>query len=138
MKIKLVQDSIIFISALKKEELEEARRFCPNACILKTKDEETKKTTPVCMIAYAADGSVSSNGIVYDSTTEEGFMCKTLVASQGYDEHVPAEDKVNAVSEEFAGLILKMNELEAQIATALKDNAAKIKAAKQSIETVNI
>jgi predicted solute-binding protein len=138
MKIKLVQDSIIFISGLKKEELFEAQHFCPSACTLNVKDAETKKTTPVCAIAYASDGSVSDNGIVYDSTTADGYMCKTLIASQGNDEHLSAEEKIKVVSETFAGLILKMNELEEQIKTALKDNASKIAAAKKSIEAVEI
>ena len=138
MKIKLVQDSIIFISALKKEELMEAARFCPNVCTLMFKDEATKKATPVCAVTYAEDGSVSDNGIVFDSTTEEGFMCKTLIASQGWDEHVSTEDKVKAISEQFAELILNMNVLEEQIKTALKDNAARITAAKQSVEAVEL
>lgn len=138
MKIKLVQDSIIFISALKKEELREANRFCPGACTLYSQDAETKKKIPVCAIAYAEEGSVSDNGIVYDSTTEEGFMCKTLVGSQGFDEPLSAEEKIKAVSETFASLILSMNELEEQIKASLADNAAKITVAKNSIEAVTL
>ena len=136
MKIKLVQDSIIFISGLKKSELDEATRFCPASLTLKVKDEATKKETPICAVCYADEGSVSNNGIVFDSTTEEGYMCKTLVAAQGYDEHVSSEEKIKAVSEEFASLILKMNDLEAQILGALADNAAKITAARDSVEVV--
>jgi hypothetical protein len=138
MKIKLVQDSIIFISGLTREEFFEAQRFCNEACVLKVKDVETKKETPVCVVAYADEGSVSQNGIVFDSTTEEGFMCKTLIASQGNDEHVPAAEKVQAISREFAGLVLNMNALEEQIKAALSDNAAKIDAAKNSIEVVEL
>lgn len=138
MKIKLVQDSIIFISGLKKTQLDEAARFCPASLTLKVKDEVTKKETPVCAVCYAEEGSVSNNGVVFDSTTEEGYMCKTLVASQGYDEHVSSEEKIKAVTEEFAGLILKMNDLEAQIIAALKDNSEKITAARDSVEVVDI
>ena len=138
MKIKLVQDSIIFISALKQEELFEAKRFCPDACTLYVKDENSKKSTPVCAIAYADEGSITDNGIVFDSTTNAGYMCKTLVAGQGFDHPVETEDKVKAISETFAGLILKMNELEEQIKAALADNAAKIAAAKTSIEVVDL
>ena len=138
MKIKLVQDSIIFISGLKKSEFDEANRFCPEALTLKVKDEQTKKETPVCGIAYANEGSVSNNGIVFDSTTEEGFMCKTLIAAQGYDKHVSAEDKVECVSEEFASLIVKMNELETQVASALTTNAEKIANARQSVEVIGL
>lgn len=138
MKIKLVQDSIIFISGLKKSQYDEAQRFCPKACTLTLRDEATKKETPVCGIAYADEGSVSGNGVVFDSTTEDGFMCKTLVAAQGYDEHISNEEKIKAISEEFASLILNMNELEAQIIVALSDNASKIATAKDSVEVVNI
>jgi hypothetical protein len=63
-------------------------------------------------------------------------MCKTLVAAQGNDEHVSSNDKIKAVTEEFASLILKMNDLEAQIKSALEDNAAKITAARDSVEVV--
>ena len=138
MKIKLVQDSIIFISGLKKAELDEAARFCPASLTLKTRDEATKKETPICAVCYAEEGSVSNNGVVFDSTTEEGYMCKTLIAAQGNDEHVADADKIKAVTEEFAGLILKMNELEDQIKAALEDNAAKIAAARDSVEVVTL
>lgn len=138
MKIKLVQDSIIFISELKKTEFDEASRFCPESLTLTVKDEATKKVTPVCAVCYTDEGSVSQNGIVFDSTTEEGYMCKTLVATQGYDEHVSSENKIKAVSEEFASLILRMNDLEAQIKSALNDNAAKIAAARDSIKVVEL
>ena len=46
--------------------------------------------------------------------------------------------KEKAVAESFAGVILKMNDLEAQVKDALAENADKIAAAKQAIETVNI
>lgn len=138
MKIKLVQDSIIFISALKKEELEKAKRFCPAACTLNVKNEETKKITPVCGISYADEGSVSKNGIVFDSTTEAGYVCHTLVAGQGYDEHISMDKKAKLISEEFAELILNMNKLEEQISTALADNDAKIEEALNSVEAVEL
>ena len=138
MKIKLVQDSIIFVSGLKKSEFEEAKRFCPEALTLTVKDEETKKVRPICGIAYTDEGSVSQNGVVFDSTTEEGYMCKTLVAAQGNDEHVSSEDKIKAVTEEFATLILKMNDLEEQVKAELELNAAKITAARDSVEVVTL
>lgn len=138
MKIKLVQDSIIFVSALTRAELKEAERFCPNSTTLYVKDAKTKQTTPVCAVAYAAEGSISDNGIVYDSVTDEGLMCKTLIAAEGYDEHLTVEDKIKSISETFAGLILKMNTLEGQIKKDLEANAEKITAAKNSIEVVKL
>lgn len=136
MKVKLVQDSIIFISALTRAQLEEANRFCPNSTTLVAKDIDTKVATPICSIAYANEGSVGANGVVFDSVTDDGLMCKTLVASEGYDAHLSAEDKVKSVSETFATLILKMNALEEQIVTALEANTAKIEEAKTSVEVI--
>lgn len=138
MKVKLVQDSIIFISDLTQEQLAEANKFIPGSTTLVLKDEETKKVRPICMIAYAEEGSVSRTGIVFDSTTEDGKMCKTLVGTQGYDPHFTAEEKQRLIAEEYAGLILNINELEEQIVTALRDNNDKIEAAKRSISTVSI
>lgn len=138
MVIKLVQDSIIFISGLKRDELVEAQRFCPNSTTLFVKDADSKQATPVCAVAYANEGSISDNGIVFDSVTDEGFMCKTLVAAEGTDEHLDVEAKVQSISETFAGLIIKMNNLEEQIKDALTVNAEKIATAKDSIEVVNI
>lgn len=138
MLVKLIQDSVIFVSGLTKEELAEANKFCPGATTLSVKDEDTKKVRPICMVAFAAEGSVSDNGIVFDSTTEDGKMCKTIVISQGLDEHVSAEAKEKAVAESFASLILNMNDLEAQVKAALSDNADKIDTAKNSIETINL
>lgn len=138
MKVKLVQDSIIFISALTRAQLEEANRFCPNSTTLVEKDAESKITTPVCGVAYANEGSVSAYGVVFDSVTDDGLMCKTLVASEGYDAHLSAEDKIKSVSETFATLILKMNALEEQIVKALEANAAKIEEAKTSVEVIEL
>ena len=138
MQIKLVQDSIVFISSLTREELARAKKFVPEACTLYNVDENSKKKTPVCSIAYAEDGSVSENGIVFDSVTDNGFMCKTLVATVGNDPAISTETKVKTLSEEFASLILKMNDLEKQIKKALEDNAAKINAAKDSISVVEL
>lgn len=138
MKIKVVQDSIIFISALTMEQFQEATRFCPSSLVLNKVNEESKKAEPVCMIAYNEGGSVSGNGIVFDSTTDEGYLCKTLVAIEGNDPHVSAEDKVTTVSQQYAGLILKVNALEGQIVTALADNSERIESAKASIEVVRI
>ena len=52
--------------------------------------------------------------------------------------NLSAEDKEKVIAENFAGVILKMNDLEAQVKDALAENADKIAAAKSAIETVNI
>lgn len=136
MKIKIVQDSIVFVSGLTKAQLAEASKFAPKSLTLvETIDKEE---VPVCTVSYADEGGVSKYGVIFDSTTDEGFMCLTLVASQGHDPHVSAEDKVKCVSEEYAGLIIKMNALEEQILATLSAKAEEIEQAKDSVELINL
>lgn len=138
MKLKVIQDSIIFISDVTFDQFKEAKRFCSDSLTLKVKEEGSKEAVPVCTMAYADEGSVSQNGIVFDSTTEAGNLCKTLIATEGNCIHLKNDEKVKILSEEFAGLILKMNDLEVQVLAALKDNAAKIKLATESIEAIEL
>ena len=138
MKIKIVQDSIIFVSGLTQEQFSKAKKFAPKSLTLYAKDENGKKSEPVCTIAYADAGSVCNNGIVFDSTTDPGFMCKTLLGKQGTDDSLTNEQKADSVVTEFAGLVLKVNELEAQILEELDKAADKIEKAKASVEIIEL
>jgi len=134
MKIKLIQDSAIFISALTAEQFKKVKKFIPEALTL-NRVEDNKKI-PVCMISYADCGGVNDNGIVFDSTTDSGNLCVTLQGCEGLDNHISTEEKAKLVSERYSGLILKVNELEAQIVESLAVKEAEINAAQSSIETV--
>lgn len=138
MKVKIIQDSIVFISGLTKEELMKASRFTPEALTLYESAEDGKKKTPTCMVGYSNDGGISANGVIYDSTTDDGFMCHTIVAAQGEDPHCTAEEKVKCISESYSGLILKMNTLEAQIKAALSEKETEIALAEESVEVINL
>lgn len=137
MKIKIVQDAVICVSAITMEEFNTVKKFAPQALVLNKVDENNKKV-PVCMLDYANAGGVNKNGIIFDSTTDEGYLCHTFVGAEGYDPHCSTEEKVKLISEEYAGLILNVNELEEQIHAALVENADKIERAKASIEAINL
>ena len=137
MKIKVIQDSIVFISALTVEEFMKAKKFVPESLTLNRVDEDRKKK-PVCMIGYAERGGVNNNGIVFDSTTDNGYLCVTSVGAEGFDTHIPAEDKARCVSEHYSSLILKMNELETQVKAELSAKESEIAIAQESVETVAI
>lgn len=138
MKIVIVQDSILFVSGLKKSEFEEAKRFVPEACNLVIKDPETKEVLDTCAIAFTkGEGGVSNSGVVFDSVTDEGYMCKTLVATQSKPDLSNA-DKVDVVAKQWANLVLKMNSLETQISSALSANETKIATAKDSITAMPV
>ena len=138
MKVSIVQDAIIFVSSLTKEEFEKASRFCPESLTLMKQVGDNKKKEPICAIAYANTGDVSSNGIIFDSVTEEGKICLTIAGSTGCHTEITAEDKKQAITERYASLILNVNELEAQVKAALEAKDEQIRTALESVETVSL
>ena len=138
MKITLVQDAIIVVSNLTKEQFCKAKKFCPEALTLYKKNEETKTKEPVCSIMVGEDGSMNANGVIFDSVTDEGKLCLTLASATGMCSGITAAEKQNIIAEEYASLILNVNELEDQVLSTLEAKASDIAAALSSIETVSI
>lgn len=138
MKIKVVQDSVIFISGLTTEELDKATKFAAESLTLYKKDEDSRKKVPVCGIAYADVGSVTERGIVYDSTTDDGFLCTTILCGEGNHPHCTSTDKKKCITEQYASLVLNMNDLEKQVKAALKSKAEDITIASKSVEVVSL
>lgn len=134
MKVKIIQDAVIFISDITAEQFGKAKRFIPGCLTLTKKVNE--KNVPICAMDYADEGSVNNNGIIYDSTTDSGKLCITLVGTEGFDPHLSAAEKQRVVAERHSGLIIKMNALEAQIVEALAEKESEIVAATEAITTV--
>lgn len=137
MKIKIVQDAVIFISALTVEQFEKAKRFTPEALTLCHIGDDKKKT-PVCSIDYRKLGGVNENGIIFDSTTDNGNLCFTGLKVEGDDPHISTEEKIKCISETFSSLILKVNELEEQVLSSLNAKEAEIETAMNSISAVTL
>ena len=137
MTIKVVQDSIIFIAGLTMEELNKAMKFAPESTMLYAKNEDGKKE-PVCGIAYADEGSVSERGVVFDSTTDDGKLCLTILCGEGNLPHCKIEDKKACITEKFSALILNMNKLEDQIKKALEAKKEEIEKASASVEVISL
>ena len=137
MTIKVVQDSIIFIADLTMEELDKAMKFAPESTMLYAKGENDKKA-PVCGIAYADEGSVTERGVVFDSTTDDGKLCTTILCGEGNHPHCKAEDKKACITEKFSALILNMNKLEEQIKNALEAKKEEIEKASASVEVISL
>lgn len=138
MKITLVQDAIIVVSDLTKEQFCKAKKFCPDALTLYKKDEDSKSKEPVCSIMVGEDGSMNANGIIFDSVTDEGKLCLTLAGATGMCSGITAAEKKNIIVEEYSSLILNVNELEAQVLSVLEAKANEIETALNSVETVSI
>lgn len=138
MKITLVQDAIIVVSDLTKEQFCKAKKFCPEALTLYKKNEDTKTKEPVCAIMVGEDGSMNANGVIFDSVTDEGKLCLTLAGATGMCADITAAEKQKIVAEEYSSLILNVNELEAQVLSTLTAKANEIETALNSVETVSI
>lgn len=134
MKVKIIQDAVIFITDITVEQFGKAKHFIPKALTLVEKVDG--KDVPVCGMDYAHEGSVNNNGIIFDSSTDSGKLCITLVGTEGCDPHLTAAEKQRAVAERHSGLILKMNALEAQIISMLAEKEAEIEAATTAVTAI--
>lgn len=137
MKIKLVQDSIIFISEIDADTFAKVNKFVPEALTL-YHEGENKKKTPVCSLGYADCGGVNKNGIIFDATTDSGKLCLTIVNAEGFDPHLTTVEKLRQISEKYSTLVLNMNELEAQIISWLEAKEDEINMASASISAITI
>lgn len=137
MQIKLVQDSIIFISGIDADTFAKVNKFVPEALTL-YHEGENKKQTPVCSLGYANCGGVNKNGIIFDATTDSGKLCLTIVNAEGFDPHLTTVEKLRQISEKYSSLILNMNELEAQIISCLEAKEDEITMASASISAITI
>ena len=138
MKVTVVQDAIVFVSAITRDEFDRATKFCPESLTLYQTVEDSKKKEPVCAIMVSNDGSVNKNGIVFDSVTEDGKLCLTVAGATGFGNTVSTEEKKQIIVEEFSSLILNVNKLEAQIAADLAAKADEINCALASVETISL
>ena len=105
-------------------------------------DEEIDKMMKEAEANKEADQKRKEEADVRNEAEQLIFMTeksiKDLKEKVSNEDKEAAEEKVKAVSETFAGLILKMNDLEDQVKAALEDNAAKIATACDSIEVVEL
>lgn len=136
MKVKIIQDAVIFITDITAEQFGKAKKFIPKALTLTEKVDG--KDVPVCGMGYANEGSVNNNGIIFDSTTDSGKLCITLVGTEGCDPHLTAAEKQRAVAERHSALILKMNVLEAQIISMLAEKEAEIETATTAVTAISL
>lgn len=137
MQIKLVQDSIIFISGIDADTFAKVNKFVPEALTLYHEGEDKKKT-PVCTLGYANCGGVNKNGIIFDATTDSGKLCLTIVNAEGFDPHLTTVEKLRQISEKYSSLVLNMNELETQIISCLEAKEDEINMASASISALSI
>lgn len=133
----LVQDSIIFRSAITYDELLKIKRFIPEALTLH-KDENGKKGAAIFAFGYGDVGSVTENGIIFNSTTDDGNLVVTVNKIEGTDEHMSSDDKYKVIAEQYANVILRAQALEEQIKGNLAAWNERITAAQESISEIRI
>lgn len=133
----LVQDSIIFRSAITYDELLKIKRFVPEALTLH-RDENGKKGAAIFAFGYGDVGSVSENGVIFNSTTDDGNLVVTVNKIEGTDEHMSSDDKYKAVAEQYANVILRAQALEEQIKGNLAAWDERITIAQEAISEIRI
>lgn len=132
MKIKLFGDAVIVVSNLKRDDIKKANKFCKDALTLKKKLNDDK-AQPVFTMMLGGGGSLNSNGVVFDSVTEDGFACTTLC---GNPVPMTQSEKAEQFLEQYATALAHAEELETQITNALHEHNALIDRVSTSVEIV--
>jgi len=140
MNVKLVLEDLVFISSINATDFAKAKKFCPEVLKLKHRDVESGKSNEVFMFDTTKDGSgsVEPFGIVFDTTTEDGYLAITLIGRGGIPNNTTQADKLKAAIEQFAKPVMLAGELEKQIAEALAAHNEMIDTATSAFATVNI
>lgn len=126
-KIIIAGNSCTIESKYTTEELMTLKKYKPECLTLK---DENKK--PVFMIDIGSAGSVSSAGIVFNGTTHDGkgLACLTQMMPAG------VIDANSWIMDNIGMSILKLNELEAGIASCLDRVCADVAAVEDTISVV--
>jgi hypothetical protein len=114
-KITIAGDAIVITSGVKLETIQHLEKYRPAALRLMG-GEENKEIEFV--IATAATGSLNNNGAVFASADEEGKAYITEMLPGGL------ESRKDYVSDKYGAALLKLNKLEATLATASDEVAA--------------
>lgn len=131
MKIKIFGDALVITSALKKQDIETANKFFPEALTLKKRVDE--KTEPVFALALGSTGSFNKNGVIFDSADEEGYACVTVC---GCPTPLTQQQKAEQFVENEARAIAYATELEDQITDALAQHSALIERVSSAVEII--
>lgn len=112
-KITTLGDSVQIKTTITLNELVKVKRYEPEALTIRDEDGN-----PVFTVSYG-DASLSAYGICFSSTDAEDNMFLTLV--NPVQDHSDKEAEKQAILEEFAPIIAKLNVLEVNIMGIVKE-----------------
>lgn len=134
-KVKMLGDAIVVVSTLKTEEIKMILKHDRDALCLRRNDGEGSKGTPVFGIdlARSGDGGISNNGIIFNSTDEEGFASLTFIDAAGKTRAA----KLANVKENYATAIIRLNTLEQYVAHVVEAMNTNFDRAMDAVEFVD-
>ena len=106
-QVKIMGESAVLTSTLKREEIELLQKLSPNQLVFL--DEDTKD--PIFAIGIAKVGSISENGVLFNNHNNDGFATATILLPDG----IEIEKRAEWVSEHFEKGINGLNEVEERI-----------------------
>lgn len=101
MKVKVVGTALMVTSAIKKDMVEQAKHFCPDA--LKVVDGETGDT--LFKVDRAEEASIGKFGVLFNGVSGEGNLTATVVIPD-------VEDKAAYVKENYGLALANLAESE--------------------------
>lgn len=130
MKTTIVANTVAFQSAVAFDTFKELERFQPSALTLVDADKHPVLTATVA--GNGRKGSITNRHIVFDPEADAGGKA-VLTIMLPFNE---IADKKQYIAENYGMAIMKMNELELQIADAANNLAARIASVRNNIEEV--
>lgn len=130
-KITLTGSALVITSAIKAEDLKTIEKYNPTALVLREKDEDSGKLTPVFKVATGNTASASAFGICFDGATRDaaGLATATFAFAGSQD----AAEATAEIADKYGATIAKLNKVEATIPEVLKKVAADRKAVTDAI-----
>lgn len=130
-KIKVLGNSLTIISGVKAEDIIKTKDIKPEF----TQLYEQKIDSPIPEVTFAVGmtegaGSVSTNGIVFDSVNAEGYAYLTLSIDR--DPEMTKED----VAAFYAPTMVKLNAVEARIAEGIASINSDVAAVTEAVTIV--
>ena len=125
--MKLVQQygSYTITTTITKDQIAKAKRYAPKSLTL------MEDKTPVFAVDSGKTGSISKNGITFNSVSNDGTLyvtCPCVVA----ESETPAQIKAK-LEEDFGMILFNLKQVEDQVNTAVEAAAATIASVSEAI-----
>jgi len=128
--IKILDHAVVMTTTITEEDYANITKFAPKSLTLVKKDRDIERTVFSVGFRKSGDGVLNEDVCIFESVNVDGNLSLIVVV----DGEVSAKDVKNTIAETFYKEIKSISLIEAQVAEALVNVNAEIKAIDEIIE----